>query len=186
MMPSPRRCLPLVALSLPFACSSGPSEADVAAKAKLAGELVECKDQMSRLKEQLAVANGELKKTKEASDPTIPLGGVALQAGLGQRVEANLSPEQIAGVKKVILSNGSALVACYEKGLKRNPNLRTVDKVAARFILISSGSVRDVAFSPHVDSEMEKCMGAAFRRWKFPTFSGGEAQFELPVNLLAR
>ena len=90
-------------------------------------------------------------------------------------------------MKKVFISNGSALVACYEKALKRNPNLKTVDRVAARFILQNSGTVTEAVLSPRVDGELEKCIGSAMKRWKFPAFAGeSAAQIELPVLLKAK
>ncbi len=171
------------------ACSGGPSPEEVAAKAKLVNDLVQCQNERSQFKQDLQAAQAEAKRLKEASAPPVnALGGVALQAGQGGggTSDVNLSAAQMAAVQKVIVSNGSTLVDCYEKGLKRNPNLRTVDHVTARFTLKNTGNATNVIFAPHVEAEMEKCMAGRFARWKFPTFPSGEALIELPVNLLAK
>ena len=44
----------------------------------------------------------------------------------------------------------------------------------------------NVGFSPHTDGEMERCMGAVIKKWKFPAFSGDPVQVEAPVNLVAK
>ncbi len=179
-----------IPFALLAACSSGPRPEETAAKAKLASDLVQCQNERSQFKQDLQAAQAELKRAKEASAPPVnQLGTVALQAGAsggGGAPDVNLTPAQMSGVQKVIVSNGATLVDCYEKALKRNPNLRTVDHVTARFTLKNTGSAGTVVFAPHIDAEMEKCMAGKFQRWKFPTFSSGEALIELPVNLLAK
>ena len=178
---------PCFALLLNFGCSSGPNPEEGAQRAKLAGDLVQCQNERSTIKQDLQSAQAELKRLKEVNAPPVnTLGGVELQAGAGAPAEINLTSAQLSAVQKVIVANGSTLTDCYEKALKRNPNLRTVSSVNARFTLKGSGSASNVVFSPHVEGEMEKCMAGRFQRWKFPTLSSGEALIELPVVLSAK
>ena len=48
------------------------------------------------------------------------------------------------------------------------------------------GSAQNVSFSPHTDSEMERCMASTMQKWRFPTFQGDPVAFEQPVNLVAK
>ncbi|MSP59669.1 MAG: AgmX/PglI C-terminal domain-containing protein [Myxococcales bacterium] len=189
-LPAAVRPLVPVAAALLFAaaCSGGGASEEMSARNKsLADDLLKCQTEKSSMKEQMQVAQAEVRKMKEASQPNVlELGAIELQAGPRQVESANLSPEQVKAVKKVIVSNGGALVSCYEKGLKRNPNLRTVSSVTARFLLNPTGSATGTIFNPHVDAEMERCMAQGFGKWKFPTFTGGGVQVEFPVSLVAR
>lgn len=166
------------------ACSGGPSEDAVRAQSKLAEEVVQCKSDRSSLKEQLAIAQAEIKRLKEAADPTVKLDPLTLAASNVPRPrEGNLPPE---AVMKVFKANQAALRSCYERGLKRNPNLQYVNTVRARFAVVNTGNAQGVAFSPHSDGEMERCMGSAIGKWKFPAFTGDPVQFEYPVELVAK
>src|SRR5262249_10169121 len=61
-------------MAAPFAggCGGG-GEDEGGQKAKLANELVTCNNEKSNLKEQLATAQAEIKKLKEAADTTVHL-----------------------------------------------------------------------------------------------------------------
>src|SRR2546429_507700 len=82
-------------------------------------------------------------------------------------VGGNLPPDAVV---KVFKNSAGALRACYEHGLKRNPNLQFVNNVNAHFAVKNTGAAINVGFSPHADGEMEKCMAQAIEKWRFPTF----------------
>ena len=87
---------------------------------------------------------------------------------------------------KVVKMNSGGLRACYEKALKRKPDLQFVNNVVAKFQLRGNGTASNVHFAPHTDSEMESCMASTMEKWKFPTFEGDPVAFEQPVNLVAK
>lgn len=162
------------------ACSGG---GDDQQKAKLATDLVQCRNDLSNLKEQLAEAQAQVKKAQQAK--TCQLDPVELKGGTptAKHMEGNVSP---AAVVKVVRQNSSGLRACYEKALKRKPDLQYVSALLARFVVQNSGVAKDVVFSPHTDAEMERCMAQTMEKWKFPPFQGDPVAFEQPVNLVAK
>jgi len=162
------------------ACSGG---GDDQQKAKLATDLVQCRNDLTNLKEQLAEANAQLKKLQDAR--TVQLEPLDLKAsGVGQKhMEGNVSPDAVV---KIVRQNSGGLRACYEKALKRKPDLQFVSSVVARFEVENTGNARGVNFTPHTDQEMEHCMAQTMEKWKFPTFQGDPVAFEQPVNLVAK
>ncbi len=182
----PTRALP-VALAL-FACAcsgGGGTEEDPAAKNKMANDLIACQNERLSLKEQLAAAQAEVKKLKDAADPTVKLDPIDLKPAVpGEKhVEGHLPPEQVL---KVFKANQGLLIACYEKGLKRSPNLQYVTNITAHFAVKNTGNAVGVSFTPHAEAEMEKCMASGVGKWRFPSFTGDPVQFEIPVNLVAK
>ena len=174
-----RSALFALALSL-GGCSGG---GDDQQKAKLATDLVQCRNDLTNLKEQLAESKAQLTKAQEAK--TCLLEPVDVKAsGAGQKhMEGNISPDAVV---KVVRQNSGGLRACYEKALKRKPDLQYVSTVTAHFSVENSGSARGVSFAPHTDPEMERCMAGTMEKWKFPTFQGDPVAFEQPVNLVAK
>lgn len=161
---------------------------DDGAKAKLATELVQCRNDLRDLKEQVAVAKAELTKCQQAAtvklDPVdVKVGGTTAHPSGGTGKEGNVSPEAVA---KVVKLNASGFRACYEKALKRKPDLQYVSSVTARFSVRNTGNAQGVSFGPRTDSEMEHCMAQLMEKWKFPTFQGDPVAFEVPVNLVAK
>jgi hypothetical protein len=166
------------------ACGNGGS--DDGSKAKLAGDLVECKNQVSSLKEQLNDAKAALAKAEEAAGQVVKLDPIDIKAAAQAQVrhlEGNVKPEAVV---KVVKQNSGGLRACYEKALKRKPDLQFVSNVLAKFQVRNSGSAINVHFAPHTDAEMESCMASTMEKWKFPTFEGDPVAFEQPVNLVAK
>jgi len=166
------------------AAACGGSQDD-GSKAKLAAELVQCKNDLLSQKEQVAQAKAELGKCQQAA--TVRLEPVDVKVGgqphpVGSK-EGNVSPDAVA---KVVKQNATGFRACYEKALKRKPDLQYVSAVTARFAVRNTGNAQGVSFSPHTDGEMEHCMGQLMEKWKFPTFQGDPVAFEVPVNLVAR
>ncbi len=162
------------------ACSGG---GDDQQKAKLATDLVQCRNDLSNLKDQLAETKAQLLKAQEAK--ICQLEPLDLKAsGAGQKhMEGNISPDAVI---KVVKQNSGGLRACYEKALKRKPDLQYVSAVTARFQVENTGNAKDVVFAPHTDQEMERCMANTMEKWKVPTFQGDPVAFEQPVNLVAK
>ena len=165
---------------LAAACSGG---GDDQQKAKLATDLVQCRNDLSNLKEQLAESKAQLQKAQEAKTCALP--PVDLKAAnAGQKhMEGNIAPDAVI---KVVKQNSGGLRACYEKALKRKPDLQYVSSVTARFQIVNTGQAQGVTFAPHTDAEMEHCMASTMEKWKFPTFQGDPVAFEQPVNLVAK
>src|SRR5262245_4237617 len=92
-----------------FGCSGG----DEGGKAKLAADLVECKNGQSELKDQIASLNGQLAKVKAAQVCKLEPVDVKAQGG-AKHVEGNISPDVVI---KVVRQNSGGLRACYEKAL---------------------------------------------------------------------
>jgi len=184
-----RSSLPIFVSSLALLTLAGCPEKpkDDGAKAKLATELVQCRNDLRDLKEQAAVAKAELEKCQQAAtvklDPVdVKVGGQQGNSGGGGK-EGNVSPEAVA---KVVKLNATGFRACYEKALKRKPDLQYVSSVTARFSVRNTGNAQNVSFGPRTDAEMEHCMAQLMEKWKFPTFQGDPVAFEVPVNLVAR
>ena len=164
------------------ACSGGGADNDQQ-KAKLATDLVQCRNDLSNLKDQLAEAKAQLAKLQEAHTAQLePLDLKASNAGQ-KHMEGNVSPDAVV---KVVRQNSGGLRACYEKALKRKPDLQYVSTVTAHFSVENMGAARGVSFTPHTDQEMEKCMAGTMEKWKFPSFQGDPVAFEQPVNLVAK
>ena len=168
-------------LSLLWAgCSGG---GDDQQKAKLATDLVQCRNDLTNLKEQLAEAKAQIQKAQEAKACVLtPIDLKAANAGQ-KHMEGNIAPDAVI---KVVRQNSGGLRACYEKALKRKPDLQYVSSVTAHFQVENVGAARQVSFTPHTDQEMEKCMASTMEKWKFPTFQGDPVAFEQPVNLVAK
>jgi hypothetical protein len=169
-------------LGLGLSACSGGADNDQQ-KAKLATDLVQCRNDLSNLKDQLAEAKAQLAKVQEAHTTQLePLDLKATNSGQ-KHMEGNVSPDAVV---KVVRQNSGGLRACYEKALKRKPDLQYVSTVMAHFSVENAGAARGVSFSPHTDSEMEKCMASTMEKWKFPAFQGDPVAFEQPVNLVAK
>src|SRR5213078_1154509 len=96
-------------------------------KAKLAADLVQCKNDNANLTEQLNDAKAAIKKLQEELGNQVKLDPVDIKAIIaGQQVkhfEGNVSPDAVV---KVVRTNSGELKACYEKALKRKPDLQYV------------------------------------------------------------
>jgi hypothetical protein len=164
----------------------GGGQTDDGSKAKLAGQLVDCNNQVASLKEQLNDSKAALAKAMEAAGMVVKLDPVDIKATAGMQVhhmEGNVKPDAVA---KVVKLNAGGLRACYDKALKRKPDLQYVSSVTAKFQVKNSGSAMNVHFAPHTDADMESCMASTMEKWKFPTFEGDPVSFEQPVNLVAK
>jgi hypothetical protein len=170
-------------LVLALAGCSGGGDDNAVKNNKLADDLIACQNDRSSLKEQLAAAQAEVKKLQEAANPTVHLDALELHASAEKHVEGNLPPDAVI---KVFKANQGGLRACYEHGLKRNPNLQYVNAVNAHFAVKNTGNAINVGFAPHADGEMERCMASTIAKWRFPSFTGEPVQFDYPVSLVAK
>ncbi|MGZ3406975.1 MAG: AgmX/PglI C-terminal domain-containing protein [Caldimonas sp.] len=92
-------------------------------------------------------------------------------------VDGSLDPSIIA---KEIRSRLGAIKACYEAGLKRNPNIG--GKLQLRFEISSVGKVTSAEIendSMH-DEEVASCIKSRVSTWRFPAPAGGSVQFSYP------
>jgi hypothetical protein len=156
------------------ACKNKLAEAHV----KCDNDRVPLKEQIAELKGQVAMLQMQLKQAQETPVPPPPDMKPAVH-----HHEGNLSPE---AVMKVMKQNAGGFRACYEKALKRKPDLQFIQSVKAKFSIKGSGQATDVAFVPHADKELEACMAAAMEKWKFPEFSGDPVAFEYPISLISK
>ncbi len=104
-------------------------------------------------------------------------------AGLGKKSDRdiNITPGSptIMGsldkeiIRRVIKQHLAQIRYCYEKELVRSPGL--FGKVATRFTISANGRVQSasVAQSTMKNAEVERCITAKIRTWKFPKPKGG-------------
>src|SRR5262245_24883532 len=136
-----RPFVPVLVVTL--AACGGP--ADDGSKAKLAGDLVTCKNDLSSLKEQLAEAKAALAKALESAGMVVKLDPIDIKAMAQgpsvKHMEGNIPPDQVV---KVVKTNAGGLKACYEKALKRKPDLQYVSAVIAKFQIKNTGNAINV------------------------------------------
>jgi Ca-activated chloride channel homolog len=92
-------------------------------------------------------------------------------------VDGSLDPSVIA---KEIRSRLGAVKACYEAGLKRNPNIG--GKIQLRFEVSSVGKVTSAEIENDTmhDDEVASCITSRVKTWRFPAPAGGSVQFSYP------
>lgn len=92
-------------------------------------------------------------------------------------VDGSLDPSVIA---REIRGRLGAIKACYEAGLKRNPNIG--GKLQLRFEVSTVGKVTsaDIENDTMHDEEVASCIKSRVMTWRFPAPSGGSVQFSYP------
>ena len=92
-------------------------------------------------------------------------------------VDGELDPNMVA---KEVRSRLGAIKACYERALKRNPNLS--GKVVIHWTITQAGTVSgvDVEQDTLGDAEVASCIKALVARWRFPAPSGGSVDVSFP------
>jgi hypothetical protein len=148
----------------------------------------------------VAGAGGGLRSAKGAGGTGSLRGGGSLRAsgpgevGTGERggeravkgivkdsapvdVDGSLDPSVIA---REIRGRLGAIKACYEAGLKRNPNIG--GKLQLRFEISSVGKVTsaDIENDSMHDDEVASCIKSRVMTWRFPAPAGGSVQFSYP------
>jgi hypothetical protein len=92
-------------------------------------------------------------------------------------VDGSLDPAVIA---REIRGRLGAIKACYESGLKRNPNIG--GKLQLRFEISSVGKVTSAEIENDTmhDEEVASCIKSRVSTWRFPAPAGGSVQFSYP------
>ncbi|MCS6913953.1 MAG: OmpA family protein [Myxococcales bacterium] len=98
--------------------------------------------------------------------------------------EATAPTAPTGAVQQVIERRQGEAAACYEKGLRRRGDLR--GRVVLQLAIKDNGAVEGstVEESTLGDLEVERCIAAVARRWRFPPGSGGVVRhtFNLQPN----
>jgi TonB family protein len=83
-------------------------------------------------------------------------------------------------VSKEVRTRIGAIKACYERALKRNPNLS--GRVKMRWTITTAGTVTDVEIDEDTvgDAEVASCLKGLVGRWRFVAPSGGPVQVVYP------
>src|SRR5450631_2792892 len=92
-------------------------------------------------------------------------------------VDGELDPSLVS---KEVRTRIGAIKACYERALKRNPNLS--GKVKVRWTITAAGTVSAVEIEEDSmgDSEVSSCIKGLVARWRFPAPSGGSVDVVYP------
>src|SRR5262245_175847 len=92
-------------------------------------------------------------------------------------VDGELDPNMVA---KEVRRRLGAIKACYERALKRNPNLS--GKVVIHWTITQAGTVSgvDVEQDTLGDAEVASCIKSLIARWRFPAPSGGSVDVSFP------
>jgi TonB family protein len=86
-------------------------------------------------------------------------------------------------IKKVIRRRLGGIKHCYEKRLKRNPDLK--GKIVVRFVIHAGGRVIEVEVVENTtgDRELGQCIAARVKSVRFPPAEGGETSVVYPFIL---
>lgn len=92
-------------------------------------------------------------------------------------VDGELDPSLVS---KEVRARIGAIKACYERSLKRNPNLS--GKIKVRWTITAAGTVSSVEIDEDSmgDSEVVSCIKGLVSRWRFPAPSGGSVDVVYP------
>jgi len=92
-------------------------------------------------------------------------------------VDGTLDPSLVS---KEVRARIGAIKACYDRALKRNPNLS--GKVKIRWTITAAGTVSAVEVEEDSmgDAEVSSCIKGLVSRWRFPAPSGGSVDVVYP------
>ena len=92
-------------------------------------------------------------------------------------VDGSLDPSVVA---KEVKQRLGAIKACYERALKRNPQLS--GKVVIHWTITAAGTVSGVDIEQDTlgDAEVASCIKSLVARWRFPSPSGGSVDVSFP------
>ncbi len=92
-------------------------------------------------------------------------------------VDGQLDPAIVA---KEVRSRMGAIKGCYERSLKRNPNLS--GKIVVRWTITAAGTVQGVDTDSDTigDPDIVACIKALIARWRFAAPSGGSVEVSFP------
>ena len=126
----------------------------------------------------------------KGGDATVKTGG----AGTERKVKGNVKRKNAAAVdgtgalnpqevNKVIGRRMGAIKGCYERALRRDPNLK--GKLVVRFTISGSGRVTTARTVENgLTPEVGDCVVSAFKRFRFPQPDGGSLTMESPFMFL--
>ena len=142
-------------------------------------ELAEAKAARDSLKKQLAVAMTNPGKI-QLTDPEIIelVASARKEKGQGPEIgQGDLNPKEASAI---VMRGAPALQQCYERALKRNPNLS--GKVVIHWTITQAGTVSgvDVEQDTLGDAEVASCIKSLVARWRFPAPSGGSVEVSFP------
>lgn len=105
-------------------------------------------------------------------------GSLGEEGGLG-----SINHQAVAGV---FARRKGAIKACYEKELRRNPDLK--GRITLRFTIGTSGRITNISVSQNTtgDDAIASCIIDRVQSWKFDPPSGGAVTFTYPFILEAR
>ncbi|MGB9600966.1 MAG: TonB family protein, partial [Myxococcota bacterium] len=85
-----------------------------------------------------------------------------------------------AKINAIIKSKQKALQDCYERELRKNPNLS--GKIVVRFTIGEDGKVADVRIESDTmgNAEVSDCILSRIRRWIFPKPDEGSVTVSVP------
>ncbi len=114
--------------------------------------------------------HGHLGNAHHARPPQVRIGGTT--------VSGHLPPEVI---QRIVRQNFGRFRACYEDGLRANPNLQ--GRVSARFVIGRDGAVSNVGNggSDLPDNAVVSCVVRAFYGLSFPQPDGGIVTVTYPI-----
>jgi TonB family protein len=86
-------------------------------------------------------------------------------------------------IVKTIRRRLGGIKHCYEKRLKRDPELK--GKIVIRFVIHPGGKVIEVEIAENTtgDSELARCIAATVKAIRFPSAEGGETSVTYPFIL---
>lgn len=92
-------------------------------------------------------------------------------------VDGSLDPNIVA---KEVRSRLAAIKGCYERALKRNPNLS--GKIQVHWTITPAGTVTgiDIENDSLGDPEVASCIKSLVSRWRFPAPAGGAVEVSFP------
>jgi hypothetical protein len=119
----------------------------------------------------LGYAGGHLARTHEVKAPTVRTGVSSFSGG-------RLPPETI---QAIVRQNFGRFRACYENGLRQNPNLEGT--VSVLFVIGREGEVSNVGGGGSLpDSGVVSCVARSFSALRFPSPDGGVVRVTYPIS----
>jgi hypothetical protein len=119
------------------------------------------------------IAAADTGQRNERNVPHVNSGQPFIEAGS----TGHLDPGQLA---REVRGRLGALRACYERSLKRNPNLG--GKVVLHLTITAAGTVSAVDLTSESldDPDLASCVRSSVMRWRFPAPEGGGLEVSFP------
>ncbi|HJL42359.1 MAG TPA: AgmX/PglI C-terminal domain-containing protein [Myxococcales bacterium LLY-WYZ-16_1] len=144
-------------------------------------------------------SSGDQTGTKgDGSGKQVGIGQLGTQGGgdvqTGKKTEARVAGSAEAGapqvdgelsqakIQRVMKRNMRAIRSCYERALKRDPDLK--GKLILDFEILENGRTSGVMFGGSLRSKaVHSCIERRARRWRFPRPRGGSVFVSIPIVL---